>query len=182
MKRHLILVSPNYWANEKAHWAKELERIRKEMRATGMSVFKNLLQKPQLDAYRNYSRRLWETLGGWKINEEMKMQKCQWNDEPFGRYLNHALTNFAALIAEEPLMHPGLVLPIFIMKGVAFSLSLSLFLFLFVLFSYFFIIIILRFGLPVAYGLCASFRFDAGYGGRPPWTFRSAGHFPASRR
>ena len=142
MKRHLILVSPNYWANEKAHWAKELERIRKEMRATGMSVFKNLLQKPQLDAYRNYSRRLWETLGGWKINEEMKMQKCQWNDEPFGRYLNHVLTNFAVLIAEEPLMHPGLVLPIFIMKGVVSSLSLSLCvcvctLFIFILFFYF---------------------------------------------
>ena len=108
------------------------------------------------------------------------MQKCQWNDKPFGRYLNHVLTNFAVLIAEEPLMHPGLVLPIFIMKGVVSSLSLSLSLCVCVLYLFLFCFFISRFGLPVTYGLCASFRFDAGYGGRPPWTFRSAGHFPAS--
>ena len=76
-----------------------------------------MLPKSQLEAYRRYNRRVWEAMGGMKISEELKMQKCQWNDEPVGRYINHFLTSWASRLVEEPLLHPGLVLPIYIMKG-----------------------------------------------------------------
>lgn len=120
-----MLVQSNYWETEKAFWEKERLRAKKDLATQGYTVLRNLVPKAHLEALANYNKKLWETMGGLKINEQLGMQKCNYNDEPVARYLNHQLTEFMARFMGEPVLHPGLALTIWIMSGEGFPMHMD---------------------------------------------------------
>lgn len=122
LKDTQVLVASNYWATEKQFWEEQRIRSRRELSTQGYTVLKGLIPPAQLAAFAAHNRRIWRKMGGESINEEMEMQKCQWNDEPVARYYNHQLTEFISEFVGEPLLHPGLALTLWIMKGDGFPM------------------------------------------------------------
>ncbi|ELR23396.1 uncharacterized protein ACA1_069810 [Acanthamoeba castellanii str. Neff] len=117
-----IVVSEGYWRKRAAYFKQQNERARHELRTVGYTILRNLLPKRHLHFLRRYYRRLFQALGGQPAADKYQMQKTQWNDEPSSRFINHYLTGMMHDLVQEPVLHPGLALSIWILKGHGFPL------------------------------------------------------------
>jgi len=117
-----IVVSEGYWRKRAAYFKQQNERARHELQTAGYTILRNLLPKRHLHFLRRYYRRLFQALGGQPAADKFKMQKTQWNDEPSSRFINHYLTAMIHDLVQEPVLHPGLALSIWILKGKGFPL------------------------------------------------------------
>eukprot|EP00163_Fabomonas_tropica_P031976 TRINITY_DN780_c0_g2_i2.p1 TRINITY_DN780_c0_g2~~TRINITY_DN780_c0_g2_i2.p1 ORF type:complete len:785 (-),score=212.39 TRINITY_DN780_c0_g2_i2:165-2246(-) len=115
-----IFVPRNYWSMEIKKWDEISVQAGKDIMNNGYCFFEELLHPTQLYYLREYSRKLFVELGDKEACFDNARTTTTWNDEPYGRYLNQELTKFMSGVVNEPLLHPGLLLIIYIVKGPGF--------------------------------------------------------------